>query len=210
MIDMNREKLLEIAKPIIFSTLMVRAILDGKKTMTRRVVKFPEGTTGRLPPSGARDYLYYPGGIKRARYKAGDILWVRETWAWLPSWNCDSPACSCCPDFYKGERGHFIYKENLPDWEGGWKPSRYMPKAAARIFLRVTADSRFERLQDMDIDEMIKEGVKVDDITTTQGIIEYRVVDRFEELWDSINAKRGYPYEANPWVEVVEFEKIGG
>ncbi len=201
MIDMNREKLLEIAKPIIFSTLMVRAILDGKKTMTRRVVKFPEGTTGRLPPSGARDYLYYPGGIKRARYKAGDILWVRETWCELPKHKYHYRA-----DAGRGTDKEFF--EAVTDIK--WRPSRYMPKAAARIFLRVTADSRFERLQDMDIDEMIKEGVKVDDITTTQGIIEYRVVDRFEELWDSINAKRGYPYEANPWVEVVEFEKIGG
>jgi hypothetical protein len=61
---------------------MVQAILEDRKGQTRRVVKFPEGMTGRLPENGFEGnepYLFYPGGIKRPRYKPGDILWVRET-----------------------------------------------------------------------------------------------------------------------------------
>lgn len=66
--------------PILFNTDMVRALLEERKSVTRRVVKFPVDMTGRLPPSGARDYLYYPGGIMRSPYEYGDILYVRETW----------------------------------------------------------------------------------------------------------------------------------
>ncbi len=197
------KKLLEIAKPILFSTEMVQAILDGRKIMTRRVVKFPEGMTGRLCKSGARDYLFYPSGIKNARYKVGDVLWVRETWA----------DCATIDSWLDGEI-LYIYKADFQDgkvdWK--WKPSIHMPKTAARIFLRVT-DVRAERLRDISIKEMIKEGVKVDDITTTQGVIEYRAVNRFEELWNSVIEKKDldkYGFDANPWVFAYEFERIGG
>lgn len=235
---MTKEELLKVAKPILFSTEMVRAILDDRKTMTRRVVKLDLGLADT--DKNDKNYLMIPDeygdfhSIENFRkYKAGDILWVRETWAWLPSWNCDSPACSCCPDFYKGERGHFIYKENLPDWEGGWKPSIFMPKEAARIFLKVTADSKFERIQDITEEEALKEGCPVDFpmdkiycpkckgsglsgtyCPQTLGYMEIdcpycdTAKDRFINLWNSLNAKRGYGWANNPWVEVVEFERV--
>ena len=67
-------------KPILFNTEMVRAILDGRKSCTRRPIKFPEGQTGRLPACGDRKYIFYPNGIKYPPYHPGDILYVRETW----------------------------------------------------------------------------------------------------------------------------------
>ena len=79
---MTKTELLKIAKPILFNMDMVRAILDGRKTVTRRVIKFPEGMTGRLSESGATDHIFYPGGIKRPLYRTGDILYVRETWCY--------------------------------------------------------------------------------------------------------------------------------
>lgn len=79
-------------RPIVFNTEMVRSILDGRKTCTRRVIKFPNGMTGH-PIGKAGDSsnplgVMYPGGIKRPPYQPGDILYVRETFTWCPCWDC--------------------------------------------------------------------------------------------------------------------------
>ena len=180
-------------KPILFNAQMVRAILDGRKTQTRRVVKFPEGMTGQLPPGGANDYLYYPGGIKWPMYHKGDMLWVRETWSE--------------PKYPDGSR-RYVYKasDEYPFGEDGyivkfrWHPSIHMPREAARIFLRVT-DVRVERLQHITRDGAISEGCNA-----AIPILE------FQGVWDTTikPADRDrYGWDANPWVWVYTFKRCG-
>ncbi len=206
---MTRAEILAQAKPILFNTEMVRAILDGRKTQTRRVVNINTdvecnygehefvsddfGNTfdytgfvcrkcgfGVSPP-----HCKYPVGtsVFRPRYNDGDILYVRETWR---EYNGKY--------FYKSDQcaDHDDYKYGV----ARYRPSIHMPKEAARIFLRVT-DVRVERLQDIDDDGVVAEGLNIG--------------DPFDELWDSTIKKKDlslYGWEANPWVWVYEFEKI--
>ena len=210
-------------KPIIFNTEMVRAILAGRKTETRRVVKFPEGMTGRLP-TNANDHLFYPCGIKYPPYKKGDILYVRETWAeWSQGY------------VYKADGAVSAYPLSFVD---KWRPSIHMPKEAARIFLRVKS-VRAERLQKsffepispifavqsegIDIGETCRVCIdayghpvcvdEMDDDGTTHGecgmLDDAR--DEFADLWDSTIKPADIPrygWSANPWVWVIEFEKL--
>ena len=144
-------------KPILFNTEMVRAILDGRKTCTRRVIELPENMDG-VPVGKSGDSsnplgFMYPGGIKRPPYQPGDILYVRETWCALPVNEAGHM------------RGHSIYYYRAdgdlrPEgWRGKWRPSIHMPKEAARIWLKVT-DVRVERLQEIDEDGVWDEGFK--------------------------------------------------
>jgi len=129
-------------KPIIFSTDMVRAILNNRKTMTRRVVK-PQPTRPHwdgIAPTGWHDG-HRP--MRKAPYQPGDILWVRETWRKTGiisapfAYRADE-----CPLTLVGE------KNNILQVQYSYRPSIHMPREAARIFLRVT-DVRVERLQEM-------------------------------------------------------------
>lgn len=186
-------------KPILFNTEMVRAILDGRKTCTRRVIKLPKNMSGRpVGKSGDIGFMYL-GGIKRPPYQQGDILYVRET-------------------FIQAAAHTFWYKADDNSWmpEGlHWKPSIHMPKEAVRIWLKV-ADVRVERLQEcgegwcIDIE---KEG-----IATPQDPILYISDDafhdalrmEFQKIWDSTIKKSDldrYGWNANPWVWVIEFER---
>ena len=146
-------------KPILFNTEMVRAILDGRKTCTRRVIELPENMDG-VPVGKSGDSsnplgFMYPSGIKRPPYQPGDILYVRETWCALPVNEAGHM------------RGHSIYYYRAdgdlrPEgWRGKWRPSTQMPKEAARIWLKVT-DVRVERLQEMKPVDVIKEGAYPD------------------------------------------------
>ncbi len=162
------QELLKIAKPILFSTPMVKAVLDGTKTMTRRDISPPPRyieSSGcwywKIPKSkvkkggctevatGSREWWEYLSS-DQLPYQVGDILWVRETWAKISDWTDVDPGAGI-PDGY-------IYKA---DWDGEespkWRPSRYMPKAAARIFLEVTS-VRGERVQDITEEDVKKEG----------------------------------------------------
>lgn len=185
-------------KPILFNTDMVRAILEGKKTVTRRAVKFPRGWnpkfTGYIPDGAV---LYGSNNIPAAKspYKTGDILWVRETWS-----------ISDGSYLYRAWPGEGMEPENQ-DWamrEMGlkWRPSIHMPREAARIFLRVT-DVRVERLQDINLDptgpenQVIKEGL--------------RYLCDFIAVWQNTLKRTDWPvygWDANPWVWVIEFERI--
>ena len=188
-------------KPILFNTEMVRAILDRRKTCTRRVIKLPENMDG-IPVGKGGDSsnplgFMYPGCIKRPQYQPGDILYVRETWKKAPN-------------------GYYYYE----DWQRNdiadvtkWKPSIHMPKEAARILLKVT-DVRVERLQ-----EITEEGAKKEGAIDNRGFIhspdnEYDSVhtarEHFAEIWDSTIKKSGldrYGWSANPYVWVIEFER---
>lgn len=197
--------------PILFNTEMVRAILDGRKTCTRRVVKLPKSMSGRPVGKNGDIGFMYPGGIKRPPCHQGDILYVRETWG----------------EGY--EDGTYIYKAsdklaNHPMFKESSKllyhPSIHMPKEAARIWMRVV-DVQLERLQDISNDEAIAEGaqgiecnhVNADSCGCTDcmntGWIEPPIVG-FMQIWDGTIKKSEldlYGWEANPWVWVIEFER---
>jgi hypothetical protein len=199
-------------KPIIFSADMVRAILDGRKTMTRRVIK------GLLPRWNAWDFVNETettwscvgvGGAGRYQFSCpygipGESrLWVRETWAHVL-------------DFGRSTGGYFYrasYTNGGPyDDVKKWKPSIFMPRAASRITLEVT-EIRVERVQDISEEDARSEGVER---FNDDGVIYYGPFNKghanprvaFEWLWDSINAKRGYSWEANPWVWVITFKQV--
>lgn len=211
-------------KPILFNTEMVRAILEGRKTVTRRVVKpQPRGRIaycmagykcGTWSYPGDMAYRYWgeewriPEGLKKEERNrhwtppcnTDDILYVRETWAKCQ--NAESYVYKADFDGYAAEVFQPIMK---------WCPSIHMPKEAARIFLRVT-DVRVERLQEITVDGCKTEGIKPLEIgTEAQGFREPQAyLEAFEAVWDS-NIK--YPYHprygwaANPWVFVIEFER---
>lgn len=169
-------------RPINFSDTMVRAILEGRKTQTRRAVK-------NIKPNDYIDigphteiHVADLWSIGRSPYgQPGDRLWVREAWA--------------------GTRdGRVIYRAD-PSLDGAdiawpWRPSIHMSRGLSRLTLEITA-IRVERIQDITVEDARAEGM--------QGA---RTLGDFSELWDSINAARGYGWEANPWVWVIEFNQM--
>ena len=193
-------------KPILFNTAMVRAILDGRKTVTRRVIKFPEDMTGRLPESGATDYLYYPCGIKYPPYKKGDILYVRETWA-IPYGKGYYYAADYHSEFdvLPADNGDVSVSKNCIRWH----PSIHMPKEAARLFLHVT-DVRVERLREMTVSDLQNEGELPGGYISQYATMTFECFDQFKALWDSTIKPADIPrygWDANPWVWVIEFER---
>ena len=177
-------------KPILFNTEMVRAILEGRKTMTRRVVKPQPEFCIASDIRNRQPLAFWVDNARwvKPRYQPGDILWVRETWS-------------------RDESGEYVYRTNYGTTEDDsfppsmfkWRPSIHMPREAARIFLRVT-NVRVERVQDITAHDAIREGMESE--------IPFDTVDEFKELWNNLNAKRGYGWESNPWVWVVKFERI--
>lgn len=261
-------------RPIIFNGAMVRAILDGKKTMTRRVVKpqIPDtykwsgwvlcSTDRRC--EGKASWVN-AGGYKpiycRPYCKIGDRLWVRETHAQvlevdIPKGRSVGPIGTVGSPARPNWKSRYIYKADgdMPNvqWKyvGDsspvyWTPSIHMPRHASRILLEVTG-VRVERLQDITDADSVSEGIPseeeyLDDnyphpesyadadysiCPRCGGTLLYtRFVDggamfdqdcdlcyaakkRFEHLWDSLYAKRGYDWDTNPWVWVIEFRRI--
>jgi hypothetical protein len=197
-------------KPILFSTSMVKAIVEDRKTKTRRVIKPQPPEFAEIKMFGEKSTPFYCfNGSQteiKARYQPGDILWVRETWAnlhgmgfgndprtdkpWEYAYLADSP---------KGTDSYQLAK----DYGVKWKPSIHMPRKAARIFLRVT-DVRAERIQDITENEAQAEGVKAYGQNNCSGT-SARIA--FAELWDGLNEKRGYGWRKNPWVWVYTFER---
>lgn len=174
-------------KPILFNTEMVRAILDGRKTVTRRVIKYPHcGYFENEPPRVVPPY------------QPGQILYVRETW-----------------QESTGD-GYFYRADFLPDRDKGfirtWRPSIHMPKDAARIFLRVT-NVRVELLQDITDEQAICEGCNGVFVGTGEALgsgWDTTPCEEFSALWDSTIKKADldkYGWEANPFVWVIEFER---
>lgn len=168
-------------KPILFNSEMVRAILDGRKSCTRRVVK---------PQPTAR----YGEQCIKPPYQPGDILYVRETWKQAPN------GYYYYEDWQRGDIADLTK----------WKPSIHMPKEAARIWLKVT-DVRVERLQEITEVGIQKEGVEVDPkecVGKFDFISELFLL--FQRLWDSTIKKSDldrHGWDANPWVWTIEFER---
>ena len=215
-------------KPILFNTDMVLAILDGRKTVTRRVINpqpksklcytfagshkkdigrwgYPSKTAHefwgeeyRLPDNITKEDL---GKLWNPPYHTDDVLYVRETWG----------------EGY--EEGTYIYKAddklaNLPEFKESSKmiyhPSIHMPKEADRIFLKVT-NVRVERLQDIDDEQAKKEGANWNNGKNVgfEEKMRCSAVERFAEIWNSTIKKSDldrYGWDANPWVWVIEFE----
>jgi len=171
-------------KPILFSTEMVQAILSGRKTQTRRVIKEP-CDYGCITGDCDHDVQDQCDNaiLNASPYgKPGGKLWVRETW--------------------RSDNTGYAYKASSYDKGFLWKPSIHMPRRAARIILEVT-DVRVERLQDISGKDAAAEGI--------QSVSKYGQdadVSDFADLWDSINKKRGYSWASNPYVWVVEFKRI--
>ncbi|MEA4901877.1 hypothetical protein [Desulfitobacterium sp.] len=180
-------------RPILFSTLMVQAILGDRKTMTRRIVK---GTALEwLEKDGFSPSFVADPENRLSPYTVGDILWVRETWN--GDW-CDHV-------IYKADGGSA--KEAGYTKEPKWKPSIFMPRKAARLFLRVTS-IRAERLQDITEADCYAEGIiKVPLGENMEWAEGGWAIEKFAHLWDSLNAKRGYGWDTNPWVWVITFQK---
>ena len=182
-------------KPILFNTNMVKALLDGRKTVTRRVVKpQPIAEVKELYRKDGTD-IWRTYGVDwwyefRAPFIPGDILWVREAWGTASDLLGSVPGPVYRADYTGNEL------RELQEKHYRWHPSIHMPREAARIFLRVT-EMRAERLQDIDDAGVLDEGLEIG--------------DPFDELWDRTlkPADRAlYGWAANPWVWVIEFERI--
>ena len=200
-------------RPILFSGPMVRAILRGHKTVTRRIVdpkKFSGWDWSDHPEDKANGYPFVEDeyGVSHSALslcpygKSGDILWVRETWQ-----DDGREFRYRATDF--GECPGYIRPLVIK-----WRPSIFMPRVACRLTLRVT-DVRVERLQDITEAQAIAEGV--DEFSYAKAGLNFDLgkhqqtrdpLQAYQWLWDDINAKRGYPFDSNPWVWVVEFERI--
>lgn len=218
-------------KPILFNTEMVRAILDGRKDATRRIVKgfIPDDAVWGYTAFTPKGYISCRGtfadGYGEKFFKLpcepGDILYVRETFAWCPCWDCgfDTIPDGCrhpvIYDSKKREHGCYMYRASCEDNEypsaDTWHPSIHMPKEAARIWLKVT-DVRVERLQEISEDGAKAEGANFKNGKNVgfEEKMNRTAIERFTEIWNSTIKKSDldrYGWDANPWVWVIEFER---
>ena len=198
-------------KPILFNTKMVRAILDGRKDATRRIVKgfIPDDAVWGYTAFTPKGYISCRGtfadGYGEKFFKLpcepGDILYVRETWHKYTKRIGKGESCRLA-EFY----GYKASVANSEDAEEPWRPSTQMPKEAARIWLKVT-DVRVERLQEITSEQIYREGVEVEYPHVLNGE-EKRYA--FSTLWNSTIKKSDldrYGWNASPWVWVIEFER---
>lgn len=214
--------------PILFSTPMVQAILEGTKTQTRRVLKpQPIDNTeidGNFFDGKSRGYVKvdsHPNWREQfvfefSKYQPGDVLWVRETFRrvmdmetneqWI-EYAADNPEpiYECDGDGFK-----LFNRDGTPKMLP-FKPSIHMPKTACRIFLKIKT-VRCERLQDINEDDACREGIELIDHNCFRNYDEsnpYQFLEdpigSFKSLWQSING--GESWDANPWVWVIEFER---
>tara|TARA_R100000306_G_scaffold62433_2_gene70105 strand:- start:1950 stop:2519 length:570 start_codon:yes stop_codon:yes gene_type:complete len=184
-------------KPILFNTEMVRAILDGRKTQTRRIIK-PSFHMEQI--DGELFFEDHWGEYLEAKdvslIRKGDTLWVRETVAF------EDGLKHAKQMWAMGQSVEYYFKTDCSP-ETGWTPSIHMPKCVARIFLKVT-NVRIERVQDISLYDAQHEGCP---LTDTNNFVISPIV-WFQQLWDSINDKRGYGWDKNPWVWVYDFEVV--
>lgn len=230
-------------KPILFNTEMVQAIQVKRKKVTRRLGNRYKIKDFAITEDGCcmatlldrkGNSVYFGGSYKLfldyADYKAGDILYVRETWGEKQNDYCyaneENHICphkhGCCtnelpdgPCFGK----HYIYKADGEKPDLKWHPSLHMPKEVARILLRVK-EIRVEQLQDISVEQAVKEGIDIGTVDTERYannkayalLADNLPIVRFADLWNSTLKKYEVcrlGWKANPWVWVIEFEQIG-
>ncbi|MCZ0881271.1 morphogenetic protein [Raoultella ornithinolytica] len=196
---------------MIFNGEMVRAILDGRKTQTRRPVKFPvhdKNLGCELAGNELAGELSAGNYLNSAFGKPGDRIWVRETWA-------DAGASAPDLKLYRAnypEHVPSIYENVPPAKEIRWTPSIHMPRTASRILLEIT-DVRVERLNAISQEDAQAEGMELtgwrptysDPDSGGEVITPY---DNFAELWSSIYGDESW--KANGWVWVIEFKRVEG
>ena len=211
--------------PILFSAPMVLALLEGRKTQTRRVITRrnslssigwdrldftkPAYIDDSYNPPCAMVKIAGPEGTSHrvfSRYEVGDRLWVRETWG-LPHNNQASEMLDHRDLVYRAD-GDVEFRE----YGLRWRPSIHMPRWASRITLEVT-DVRVQRVQEISDEDVVAEGVDIgkqpypiDAPYLRDFDIDFEVA--FRELWDSINAKRGYGWDTNPLVWALTFKLL--
>lgn len=205
-------------RPILFGAPMVQALLAGRKSQTRRVIKFKQSRIGDTPhdwaksvhKSGGGNWVFwsgdqtnlpeftrqaYPGdeGFKCPYGRVGDRLWVRESFIYV--------------------RPVVVYRADDPpeklDTPIRWTPSIFMPKWASRITLEIT-DVRVQRLHEISCDDLIAEGAES---LPREGVLSRRndcfdSREGYKELWNQLNAKRGYSWESCPWVWGISFRRV--
>lgn len=211
-------------KPILFNTEMVRAILEGRKTCTRRVIK-PQWEECPACKYVHNEYIYdkmaenvYCARCgcplepeRRSPYQPGDILYVRETWQYLYELDGNEQVVEGTGKYYYAATDTipfdtYVDENGVKHDHAPWKPSIHMPKEAARIWLKVT-DVRVERLQDITADDIRSEGLS--SIAVHAGNMEIALKE-WKKLWNSTIKKSDldrYGWDANPWVWVIEFER---
>lgn len=195
-------------KLILFNTDMVHAVLDGRKRGTRRTVK--KSVWENFVCEGGKAIYYLDkktGSMKsplhKAPYQARDILYVRETW-------CNANKEGCEPDYYYLADTRICEDYDESEWV--WRPSIHMPKAAARIWLKVTGVT-VARLHDMTLDDFLSEGVVLRPEAFNDPDNAYlQAREIFKGIWDSTvrkNELARHGWEADPWVWAVRFERCG-
>lgn len=212
-------------RPIIFNSEMVRAILDSRKTQTRRVIK------GEIHISHKSNEVYgnyhwhplhgkYMEAYKKDTFlarlsgrspygKVGDLLYVRESWQ--PLYAYCNPSIGIVGACFRhrggGRKFNPKFKNTGMHIDDTYpnKPSIHMPKWATQVWLEITG-IRVERAKDISEADVLAEGIEKHCTPTENGIS--TPTTRFVKLWDSINAKRGYGWKLNPWVWVIEFKKV--
>lgn len=205
-------------RPVPFNGEMVRAVLEGRKTQTRRVFKsqppegwFPKDVGFYHPTEYDKDGEEYPGeeifgaadedwGIHFPYGQPGDRLWVREAWRTEKSWD------GCPPRNVSSRSGiSFIADEvEYPPGFGRYRHARFMPRWVSRLTLEIT-EVRVERVQDISEHDARNEGVRgnAGGAWGCEGLLQ-----DFEELWDSIHHKDGLHWDANPYVWVIGFKRV--
>jgi hypothetical protein len=185
---------------------MVRAIIEGRKTQTRRVVKHVVWNY-KKPPYDAQTFMdinpvhrEHPDGL--CPYgDPGDLLWVRESFVTTPAYD----GLGSTDVLYREDP---MYDGMQPgDFAWRWKPSIHMPRKFSRITLRITG-VRVQRVREITDEEAIAEGVQVAGRPEVNELSQGKFVHAFGSLWDSINAKRSYSWESNPWVWAISFEVV--
>lgn len=211
------------ALPILFNTEMVRAILDGRKDATRRIVKgfIPDdavwGYTAFTPKGYISCRVTFADGYGEKFFKLpcepGDILYVRETWEHFECCCCEGDEHGNCyrepqQSALNKSCGCYMYRATDEIYgDARWHPNIHMPKEAARIWLKVT-NVRVERLQEITIDGIRNEGIS--SMAVHAGDMEIALKE-WKNLWNSTIKKTdldSYGWEANPYVFVIEFIRI--
>lgn len=222
-------------KGIIFTGDSIPAIQEGRKIQTRRVIK-PQPNKNTYPNHQITSWKEISGAwfpvldnkIRAMQYwkcpygQPGDRLWVRETWGPIDSLGYGFPKnrpyketvkeyrekCTADHIIYRADGEERVLDEDDPDGieRSPWKPSIHMPRWASRITLEVTG-VRVERVQDIDEVDAIAEGVFVDNLPDLKTM-RHPYAEHFKYLWDSINNSRGFGWDVNPLVCVIEFKKV--
>ena len=195
-------------RPITMSADSVRAILDGRKTQTRRVIVPQPAPNSEIVGYGT--HAVFSDGTKvkcpygRGIHAKGDRLWVKEQYRLVndigySEWDTFNYVEYRAEPSYVALSKPFGIKKEL--FRPGWKSSRFMRREYSRILLEIT-DVQPEKLQDISDEDIVREGVPNGSYAHgyRRGV--------YQELWDRLNAKRGYLWSSNPWVWAIEFKRV--